>query len=244
MQHLYLPLTSHYLSLSFATFGNEPCVDVLREAARNFVAPPSLFPKSPLLSNPQTRDYVDTFLSHCVRPFGSLLQLCGHNRARQRDKLAHLLEDLAGLQDEAERVDSYLHTMGMKGDTPRSHLACFGTWVLYYTLRVMIMYLLSGLELELYSTHEYQYIFWYLYEFLYGWIVSALSRANSHIMEQEAMMDPQPKGRNTKKTKPKKKKAQPFGKEMAINQALQNMCGGYYKVYPFISKVSLNNYLF
>jgi len=28
------------------------------------------------------------------------MQLCGHNRARQRDKLAHLLEDFATLQDE------------------------------------------------------------------------------------------------------------------------------------------------
>jgi hypothetical protein len=43
---------------------------------------------------------VETFLNHCVRPFGNLVQLCGHNRARQRDKLAHLLEDFAALQDE------------------------------------------------------------------------------------------------------------------------------------------------
>lgn len=160
MQYLYLPLANSYLPLSFITFGGEPSVDVLREAARSFIAPPSLLPKSPLLSNPQARDYVDTFLVRCVRPFGSLLQLCGHNRARQRDKLAHLLEDLAGLQDEAERVDAYLHTLGIQSEYARPHLACFGTWVLYYTLRVMIMYLLSGLELELYSTHEYLYIFW------------------------------------------------------------------------------------
>jgi hypothetical protein len=48
----------------------------------------------------QAKEYVETFLSHCVRPFGNLVQLCGHNRARQRDKLAHLLEDFATLQDE------------------------------------------------------------------------------------------------------------------------------------------------
>lgn len=28
------------------------------------------------------------------------IQLCGHNRARQRDKLSHLLEEYAALQDE------------------------------------------------------------------------------------------------------------------------------------------------
>jgi hypothetical protein len=48
----------------------------------------------------QAKEYVETFLNHCVRPFGNLMQLCGHNRARQRDKLAHLLEDFATLQDE------------------------------------------------------------------------------------------------------------------------------------------------
>jgi len=160
MQCLYLPLGSSYSSVSFVTFGRESCVEVLREAARSFIAPPSLLVKSPLLSNPQIREYVDNFLSRCVRPLGALLQLCGHNRARQRDKLALLLEDLAGLQDEAERVDGYLHSVSIKMEWGRSHLACFGTWVLYYTLRVMIMFLLSGLELELYSTHEYHYIFW------------------------------------------------------------------------------------
>lgn len=48
----------------------------------------------------QAKEYVETFLNHCTRPFGNLMQLCGHNRARQRDKLAHLLEDFATLQDE------------------------------------------------------------------------------------------------------------------------------------------------
>lgn len=44
--------------------------------------------------------YVDTFFSHCTRPFANFIQLCGHNRARQRDKLAHLLEEFTSLQDE------------------------------------------------------------------------------------------------------------------------------------------------
>lgn len=34
------------------------------------------------------------------QPFCSLIQIHGHNRARQRDKLGHILEDFATLQDE------------------------------------------------------------------------------------------------------------------------------------------------
>jgi hypothetical protein len=61
---------------------------------------------------------------------------------------------------QAERVDAFLNNIGQKCDPPRPHLACYGTWVLYHSLRIMIMFLLSGFELELYSTHEYHYIFW------------------------------------------------------------------------------------
>lgn len=43
---------------------------------------------------------MDSFFNRCVRPFEQLIQTCGHNRARQRDKVAHLLEEFAMLQDE------------------------------------------------------------------------------------------------------------------------------------------------
>lgn len=120
----------------------------------------------------------------------------------------------------------------MKSDTPRSHLACFGTWILYHTLRVMVMYLLSGFELELYSVHEYHYIFWYLYEFLYGWLVSAITRANTFLMEHDVHSDTH-KGRGGKKSAKNKKKkstSRPYNLEILMYQAMQNICGGYYKV--------------
>lgn len=94
----------------------------------------------------------------------------------------------------------------------------------------MIMYLLAGFELELYSVHEYHYIYWYLYEFLYGWLVSALTRADSFLVEQELINELQ-KGKGTYKKKAKyKKKPRPYSRDIVLYQALQNMCGGYYKV--------------
>ncbi|KAL1110430.1 hypothetical protein AAG570_007961 [Ranatra chinensis] len=221
MQLLYLP----HCSRAGDTIN---CVDALRDAARTFISPPVLMPRSQIINNPQVREYLDCFLGHCVRPFSNLIQLCGHNRARQRDKLAHLLEEFSTLQDEAERVDVYLHNISRKCENLRPHLPCFGTWVLYHTLRVMIMFLLSGFELELYSTHEYHYIFWYLYEFLYGWLVSSLSRADTFLSEQESSSD-QTKNKRRNKPKLKKKYPRPYSKEITLNQALQNMCGGYYK---------------
>ena len=61
---------------------------------------------------------------------------------------------------QAEKVDAALHGLLMKLEPQRQHLACLGTWILYHNLRIMIQYLLSGFELELYSMHEYYYIYW------------------------------------------------------------------------------------
>ncbi|KAG5899726.1 hypothetical protein JTB14_030114 [Gonioctena quinquepunctata] len=202
--------------------------DILKDSVKSFICPPALLSKT-LLGNSQAKHYVDTFLTHCSRPFINFLQLCGHNRARQRDKLAHLLEEFTTLQDEAERVDAYLHNFSVNSPLSRPHIACFGTWILYHTLRIMIMYLLAGFELELYSVHEFYYIYWYLYEFLYGWLISALSRADSFLVENEILNELQ-KNKGTSKKKPKyKKKARPYNRDIIYLQALQNMCGGYYK---------------
>lgn len=48
----------------------------------------------------QAKDCIYSFFEHCTRPFAGLIQICGHNKARQRDKLAHLMEDFSALQDE------------------------------------------------------------------------------------------------------------------------------------------------
>jgi len=159
----------------------------------------------------------------------------GHNRARQRDKWAHQLEELASLQDEAEKLDGFIHNMMLKTDSAWVYRACISSWVLYQTLRVMIRYILSGLELELYSEHEYHYIFWYLCEGLFNWLLSTLSRADSFFTEHEALFGEQAKGRSgggvSKKNK-KKAKARPHLAEITFTQALHSLCGGYYKGRP------------
>ena len=55
--------------------------------------------RSSLVNNSQAKEYVDVFLSHTVRPVTSIIQIVGHNRARQRDKWGHILEEMATLQD-------------------------------------------------------------------------------------------------------------------------------------------------
>ncbi|XP_055627653.1 N-alpha-acetyltransferase 35, NatC auxiliary subunit isoform X2 [Toxorhynchites rutilus septentrionalis] len=222
LQTLYLP--SHD-----KVFGTKKLTEVLKESAKAFIAPPILMPDNPLSTNAAALNCVDSFFAYNEHTFSVLFEICGYNRARQRDKLGIMLSNFLNLQDEAERIDAYLHTLFMKNENPRHHLACFGTWVLYHCLRAMSFFLLSGLELELYSVHEYMYIFWYLYQFLFGWIVSALTRADTFIVEQDFVNDPKGAKGSQKKPKVKKRKGKTDAKEIIFNQAMQNMCGGYYK---------------
>ena len=63
--------------------------------------------RGPLANNAECKQFVDAFLAQAVRPMTSYFQITGHNRARQRDKYGHLLEDLAALQEEVGIL--YLH---------------------------------------------------------------------------------------------------------------------------------------
>ncbi|XP_049541353.1 N-alpha-acetyltransferase 35, NatC auxiliary subunit isoform X1 [Anopheles darlingi] len=218
-----------YLPVHLKVFGVKPLSEVLKESARAFIAPPVLLPDSQLYNNPYAVKCVNYFFENYEPTFSSLFALCGYNRARQRDRLGEIMSNFARMQEEAEGVDAYLHSLSLKIESSRQHLACFGTWVFYHCLRAMSCYLLAGLELELYSVHEYLYIFWYLYQYLFSWIVSALTRAETFLAEQEYIADLKAAKSNQKKPKTKKRKSRGDAKEIVFNQAMQTLCGGYYK---------------
>ena len=89
-----------------------------------------------------------------------MLQTFGHNSARQRDKIPTLLEELAIAQEEADKLDTMLSTLPNASEANSAPVLYFSTWLLYYVLRLMIRYILSGFELELFSAHEYPYLYW------------------------------------------------------------------------------------
>ena len=99
----------------------------------------------------------------------------------------------------------------------------------------MIRYILSGFELELFSAHEYPYLYWYLYELLYPWLTTCLHKADAHLLEYDHYLENQSKnqGKSAKK-KPKNsnknKKPRPYVKEITHCQAFSTLCSGYFKV--------------
>lgn len=224
LQVIYFPWPNH-------RFGITPMADVLRESVRSFISPPVLTARHPLASNQHALNCADAFFEYCtnMHTFLSFVQICGFNKARQRDKLARLLTDFATVEDEAERVDAFLQSLHAKEAEPHPY---FCTWVLYHSLRAMSMYLLSGLELELYAVHEYIYIFWYLSQFLSNWIVTTLSRAELLSEQSRNIAAGLPFNAKPKKPKAhtnKRRLQNPYYREVVFNQALSNMFGGYFK---------------
>lgn len=150
--------------------------------------------------------------------------------------MAQLLEEFSTVQEEADRIDSMLNTISLsaEGASGKPHSLFMGTWLLYHVLKLMVRYVLSGFELELYSVHEWPMVFWYLHELLYPWLINCLHRADSlladHLDTQEKEKARQAKSKKKTKASAKKPKLRPYIAEIAGYQAHAHMCAGYYKL--------------
>lgn len=162
-------LQNIFLSQRRLIFGTIPIREFLWDSVRAFNSPPILNPKHTLASD-NIQVYIESFFRYCINSntFMQFIRLCGFNRARQREKLTRFIGTFDSIQVEAARLDSHINMLanerGMEGKefeaTSLKYSAQFGTWVLYNCFRAMMMYLMSGFELELYSVHEFLYIYW------------------------------------------------------------------------------------
>jgi len=247
---LHLPPESFVPQPSYA-LSTPPAVarfaELLKDSCRAFIAPPALVtPRQTPFNAKEIKDCIDAFFVQCLRPMTLLLQLHGHNRARQRDRLVTLLEEFVGIQEEAEKLDNLVNAASLRAGPPQPEgkpiQMYFATWLLYHVVRLMVRYVLSGFELELYATHEFPYVYWYLYELLYPWLNSCLTRADNALRAAEASAEAKEReqkaahGKSKKKIKSSSKKnkqmssSRPYAKEMGYNQGYALMCCGYYKL--------------
>ena len=201
-------------------FGSPIMETLLREDARILCNPPSLNPRAPLSTSTQGKEAVDRFFGRVLTPMVEFLRVYCQHRARQRQRISRCLDMLGEFQQETERIDHLLHDLGMKLDTQRQHLACFGTWLLYYIVQQMLEYVTLGFEYNLYSPFELHYVYWYL-EYLYGWQHTSLKSA-----EKLLMSEPVAAGKGKRKAKKKRELPREREREMAIIQAKRMTCVG------------------
>lgn len=153
-------------------------VSILKDDITNFIKPFYLQNKQ-FFSIGRSKDYLEFFLEQCQKPFCKLLRTTCLNRARQREKLESVIYDLSSLVTHAEKLDSYFNVQAQKMKIDVGFTDYFNCWTTYYLIKSMIQYLLFGFELELYSEHEYYFIYWYLHENLLNFMVTLLARTRN-----------------------------------------------------------------
>lgn len=201
-------------------FGSPSLEALIRSDAQMLCNPPSLNQKSPLALSTQGMEAANAFFGKAVAPFTDILRVYCHHRARQRQKIPKCLDALSDLQQDADRMDHRLHELTLKLDPQRQHLSCYGTWLLYYIIQMMIDFIVLGLEYHLYSAFEYHYMFWYL-EYLYGWQQTTLKSA-----EQILGTEAQPASKGKRKAKKKRELSKEKERELYIIQAKRIICVG------------------
>jgi len=180
-------LQSLIFHTNYKIFGKHALTDVIRDSIKLFNGSPSIADFTEL-TNPEAKTVVQEFLLKAVKPMSFLIEAYGHNRARQRERLAALLEELGLLQQEAYRADQSLHQMLINTGSKRQHLFCFESWVLYHALSVMIQHVFLGFELDLFNPHEFHYVYWYL-DYLFAWVNNCLHRAEMLLGVQEQIIE-------------------------------------------------------
>ncbi len=204
-------------------FGSPSIQDLLKDDARHMVAAPSLIPRSPVFSSALSKEAIDRFFGRVVVIMTDFLRTFCQHRARQKQSIIHCLDMMGELQQEAERVDSILHSLCLKLDPQRQHLACFMAWNLHYITHLMIEFIDIGFEYRLYSPFELHYVYWYL-EYVYGWYFTTKKSADRLIASEPPPMAKgkrKPGKKTTKNTSVKERE-----KEAAIMHSKRLICLG------------------
>lgn len=105
----------HYMPLGTGkVFNKHKLTDLIADELRAFNSPPLFSPayKNTLMSHEHVKLVLGAFLSSAAHVLDNLFAAKCNTRARQRERLAVLLEELGVLQSEAERVDSLVDAVG------------------------------------------------------------------------------------------------------------------------------------
>ncbi|PKC15017.1 Mak10-domain-containing protein [Rhizophagus irregularis] len=133
---------------------------------------------------------VHNFVDSTVKPLTDLYRILCHNRSRQRRNMCKVLTDWDLLQEEAsaEHIDTKLQSLTNEepiiteeGPSYSFHLS---SWVYHRKLVLLEDILFLGFELDLYGTHEYVMIYWYI-DYLLGVHYQHLERTHMHVTENK-----------------------------------------------------------
>ncbi|XP_046913396.2 N-alpha-acetyltransferase 35 [Dermatophagoides farinae] len=171
LQLFYLPQDDH-------VFGEREFIQIVKESCKRFIKPPILCGKITL--DTDTKENVESFFDFCSRFFKKILQIYGHNRASQRGKLEMIFKDVVYIGEQCAVLEQIL--------IYRKFCDHLQVWIMFYKFYFISQYLLTGFELELYSIHEFGYIYFEL-DHIWDYISLIVKRALENYMEHELFLN-------------------------------------------------------
>lgn len=167
---------------------------------------------------------LDDFLSECSRIFAQAVCIYGFNSSRQHEKYFNLIQHMKDLQYSSFLIDNYF----------KNSILCL--WTTCYMAKFCIKYILAGLELELFSAHEYPYVFWYLYDILYRNEREQLEIAKRTVLEsQQLEMDNQQQQPNGNSSNHKNNKKQQRKQKVLYSTTYHDKCLMRIDAYRFLT---------
>ncbi|KHN75842.1 N-alpha-acetyltransferase 35, NatC auxiliary subunit [Toxocara canis] len=122
----------------------------------------------------------DEFISDAVKVFLGVIQMFGLNLARQREKIVCCVEDFSALQNEAERLEADFDAcLGAPASAVTLSLTSF---VLYHTLLLIEYHFYLSFRLDLFAPFEYPYVYWYMSEVVFKWLLNSIDRSHTLII--------------------------------------------------------------
>ncbi|CAG8515287.1 6352_t:CDS:10 [Paraglomus occultum] len=191
--------------------------------------------------NTNIHNLLRVFVGNASKPWLNFLRVLCHNRSRQRRNLCKLLSDWDMLQNEAEHIDSELHAITkeepMNTKDGPSFSFYLSTWVYHQKLVMLEETLFLGFELELYGSHEYMMIYWYL-DYILGVHHRHLERMAVYIAGKAAKNKKDHRKSRRKQSRPTPVPpivSQLFNKQLLLT-AKQEICRGVYRMIVALHK--------
>lgn len=130
---------------------------------------------------------VDELTRACSEHLFDFPALFAYNRSRQRNRVAVLIDALWDLYEECHRMDYAIKEALLEMDTRKGYTAVFTPYVAFFIFQLMWDYVSVGFELDLYSPHEYPYVYFFLSETVfYYFIVQMTDLEQSQIVDKGA----------------------------------------------------------
>ncbi|CAH1765456.1 7171_t:CDS:10, partial [Entrophospora sp. SA101] len=174
---------------------------------------------------------VHVFVDSSEKPLMDLCQILCHNRSRQRRNMCNVLTDWELLQEKAEHID--LELQGLTGESPLitkegpSFSFHLSSWVYHRKLTLIEDILFIGFELELYGTHEFPMIYWYI-DYLLGVHYQHLDRISIHANDHRKS--------NLRSISLSKSITSLIINQQILTMAKQDLCRGIYRAIPALQR--------